>query len=61
MESLEEIVKERKEKMHQKECKLFNSNYDNIIKNTLNNRNMKVENSIIGPGDSTVNLGSCIS
>lgn len=49
--------------MHQKESKLFNSNYDNIIKNTMENRAIKVENSIIPPDsqDSMVNLGSCVS
>jgi hypothetical protein len=46
MESLQEIVKERKQKNHQKEAKLFNENYENIIKNTMENRRLKVENSI---------------
>lgn len=48
MESLQEIVKERKQKMHQKEAKLFNSNYDQILKNTMQNRSVKVEQSIQG-------------
>lgn len=52
MESLEEIVKERKIKMHQKESKLFNSNYDQIIKHTMQNRVLNVEKSINPPPDS---------
>ena len=43
MESLQDIVKERKQKMHQKEAKLFNSNYEQILKNTMKNRTVKVE------------------
>lgn len=49
MESLQDIVKERKYKMHQKEAKLFNQNYEGIVKNTMENRTLKVENSIIPP------------
>ena len=31
------------------ESKLFNENYENIIKNTIQNRSLKVENSIPNP------------
>jgi len=42
-------VKSRKVKYHQKESKLYNENYDNIIKNTIKNRILKVEKSIPNP------------
>lgn len=51
--------------MHQKEAKLFNNHYDNIIKNTMENRVLKVENSIMPPDSSQdsslMNMGSVIS
>jgi len=46
MESLQEIVKERKTKFHHKEARDFNLNYHQIIKNTLQNKTLKVENSL---------------
>ena len=38
------------------ESKLFNENYENIIKNTIENRSLKVENSIPNP-EPTANAG----
>jgi hypothetical protein len=49
MDSLQEIVKERKNIMHQKESKLFNHNYDQIIKHTMQNRVLNVEKSVPAP------------
>lgn len=51
MESLQDIVKSRKVHNHQKEAKLFNANYDNIIKNAMSNRILKVEKSIPDPDE----------
>ena len=49
MDSLQELVKERKFKMHQKESWQFNDKYDAIIKNTLQNRTVNIEKSIPTP------------
>ena len=56
MESLEEIVKDRKTRLHQRESKLFNSNYDQIIKHTMQNRVLNVEQSVTPPDSSLSHL-----
>jgi hypothetical protein len=42
MESLQDLVKERKIKMHQKERKDYNNNYEQLIKNTFDNKSLKI-------------------
>ena len=49
MDSLQEIVEDRKVKLHQKESKLFNKNFEPIIKDTINNRTFKLEKSVPSP------------
>ena len=61
MESLQEIVKSRKVKYHQKEAKLYNENYDNIIKNTIKNRILKVEKSIPNPISSDEEMSQSVA
>jgi hypothetical protein len=43
LDSLQEIVNSRK---HQRQSKKYNQNYDQIIKDTANNRTLKIEKSI---------------
>lgn len=49
MDSLQELVKERKHKMHQRESWQFNEKYDAIIKNTIQNRRVNIEKAIPPP------------
>lgn len=46
MTSLQEIVDNRKNKLHQRGSKHFNKNYDQIIKDTLSKPTFKLEKSI---------------
>lgn len=46
MDSLQEIVDSRKTRFHQRESKLFNEKYEQIIQDTKLHRTMKIETSI---------------